>query len=84
MSDTYNGWANWDTWNANLWLSNDEYTYSTMLKCADDAATFQECGTNLLTVDTFIDDWGKTCLKLQDYICPDKIAWDDIRASFSE
>ena len=23
----YNGWKNWATWNANLWLNNDEVTY---------------------------------------------------------
>lgn len=23
----YNGWTNWDTWNLNLWLNNEEWIY---------------------------------------------------------
>ena len=31
----YNGWSNWDTWNANLWLTNDEIVYNDFIKCED-------------------------------------------------
>ncbi len=35
MTEKYDGWTNWDTWNANLRLSNDEVTYNSLLKCSD-------------------------------------------------
>ncbi len=28
MDTTYNGWTNYETWNVNFWLDNDEYTQS--------------------------------------------------------
>lgn len=27
MNETYSGWPNWETWNVNLWLNNDEVMY---------------------------------------------------------
>lgn len=40
MSDTrYNGWVNYETWAANLWIDNDEGTYKEacrMARRADD------------------------------------------------
>ena len=36
MVDEYNGWANWETWNANLWLTNDPGTYEACLEAIGD------------------------------------------------
>lgn len=32
MND-YNGWSNYETWNVNLWLNNEELFYREFLKC---------------------------------------------------
>ena len=40
MTDTtFNGWANWETWNASLWLQNAEMLYS----IARRAYSWQNC-----------------------------------------
>ena len=35
MTDTYNGWANYETWNASLWIQNDRFLYNTAKACVD-------------------------------------------------
>ena len=37
---TYNGWANYETWNAALWIGNDEFLYNTAKACV----TYREVG----------------------------------------
>jgi hypothetical protein len=34
METTYNGWPNYETWAAHLWLSNDQGTYETARELA--------------------------------------------------
>ena len=50
---TYNGYPNYETWNAALWSQNDEFLYNTALACVEFAAEdespwrkFVRCMTN--------------------------------------
>ena len=45
-----NGWANYETWNASLWIQNDEFLYNTAKACVEFASAgdcpwekFQRC-----------------------------------------
>ena len=48
MTETYNGWANWTTWNVALWLQNDPFLYNTAKACV----TF--CGADETPYDKFL------------------------------
>ena len=37
MSKKYNGWTNYETWNFNLWITNEEEDYSQVLELAFDS-----------------------------------------------
>ena len=37
MCKEYNGWSNWETWVAKLWLDNDEYVHAMIVQMVQDA-----------------------------------------------
>lgn len=51
MSKSYNGWANWQTWNVNLWLANEEPLYRAVVsqvRRSADPVEFEEFVRDLL------------------------------------
>jgi len=37
-TESYNGWANYETWNVALWIQNSEFLYNTAKACVEYAA----------------------------------------------
>lgn len=65
-NNTYNGWANYETWNVSLWLNNTETLYSGMVDAIRyGARTYNAVLTYLRATDAI--DEPQT---------PDEVAWD--------
>jgi len=74
---TYNGWANYETWNASLWVQNDEFLYNTARACVVFAGSenpwtkFVRCMTE--------GQIGRHLLQT-----PDGVRWDDSKIDAQE
>ena len=67
ISKSYNGYTNYVTWNAALWIQNDYGLYRTALQC-DDYAEFQKLMNTTSISD--VNDLGVSCT-------PDGVLWND-------
>jgi hypothetical protein len=54
---TYNGWANYETWNVSLWIQNNKFLYNTAVACVeyknDDQTPYEKFIINMHNVDSF-------------------------------
>ena len=67
MTQTYNGWTNYETWNASLWIGNDEFLYNTAKACVRFCTTF----------DTPYDAFVRCMNNCENVTTGDGVKWND-------
>ena len=70
LKEDYNGWANWDTWNANNWLNSHESSYKTARRARNP----------IHLKDVFLQLFGKN----HDDINVNKVDWGEIHDALNE
>jgi hypothetical protein len=72
--ETYNGWANYETWNVALWMQNNQFLYNTAVACVeyknDDETAYEKFIRNMHNVDKFTTNDG--------------VRWDDEKINHDE
>lgn len=73
-TSTFNGWANYETWNVTLWMQNDEWLYNTAKACVEFV------GNNETPYDKFI-----RCMSNVDkFTTDDNVRWDSDNINHNE
>jgi hypothetical protein len=68
MNNTYNGWANYETWNVSLWMSNDEGLYELAKDTVRDGGTYGEFCNIMRDVYEMTET-------------PDGVSWTDVNVN---
>ena len=64
MSDKYNGWTNYETWNFNLWITNNEGDYRHALQLTEDSINKYELSKDL---EEWAEDMADDVLRSYEY-----------------
>lgn len=79
-TDTYNGWTNYSTWNAHLWMTNEEWAYDTIrLRRKELGRAFKPGDARCLFAECFPE--GTPDMKGR---IPKNISWREIADAFNE
>jgi len=81
MTDEYQGYSNWETWNASLWLSNDEGMYKTVIAIL--SREFEYNHQRFEAVGEFFNNLLDEGI-ITDKISVHRIDWKEVCDGFSE
>ena len=70
MTETYNGWTNYETWNVALWIQNDEGLY--------------KWAKEYRHLNTPYESFYLTLMECDIMATPDGVKWDDANVDFDE
>jgi hypothetical protein len=77
MSEEYNGWSNHDTWNVNLWLSNDEFTWKELRRICSRNYSADRAEKELVSL-------AREVIPVSEGISYDSVDWEEIYNATNE
>ena len=82
---THNGFANYETWLMNLWLSSDEYSYSCAIGLAEGSESVHDLARHLEKwMDTNMPDLGSTVWGDLLNAAVGRVDWREIAGMYEE
>lgn len=86
MADTYNGWTNWETWQINLWLDNEEPLYREKVRFLRAATHFDAPYVRAFVEGVFPDGTPDMQGDEKESVAEQmgKVNWAEIAAHFAE
>ena len=67
QTQSYNGWANYETWNVSLWIQNHPFLYNTAVACVEYVSDDE----------TPYDKFIRCMMNCEKFTTSDDVRWDD-------